>query len=100
MRPTQVLPVRVSVDLGVMRMKGYLTLYKISRTEISLSVAILCCTRVQSLFQGVCFTLMKRIQSAYYIFTNPSARAGYDTRSIFQQSLTGLNSEFSLTKAE
>ena len=28
------------------------------------------------------------------IFTNPSAWAGYDTRSIFKQSLTGLNSEF------
>ena len=36
------------------------------------------------------------------IFTKPSARAGYDTRSIFKQSLTGLNSEFSFsfTKAE
>ena len=40
------------------------------------------------------------------LFTNPSARAEYDTRSIFQQSLTGLNSEVSfsytscLTKAE
>ena len=40
------------------------------------------------------------------IFTNISARAGYDTRSIFKRSLTGLNSEFSfsytscLTKAE
>ena len=40
------------------------------------------------------------------IFTNPSARAGYDTRSIFKRSLTGLNSEFSFsytscpTKAE
>ena len=40
------------------------------------------------------------------IFTNTSARAGYDTRSIFKQSLTSLNSEFSfsytscLTKAE
>ena len=40
------------------------------------------------------------------IFTNPSALAGYDTRSVFKQSLTGLNSEFSfsltscLTKAE
>ena len=36
---------------------------------------------------------------------NPSARAGYDTRSIFKQSLRGFNSEFSfltscLTKAE
>ena len=40
------------------------------------------------------------------IYQNPSARAGYDTRSIFKRSLTGLNSEFSfsltscLTKAE
>ena len=32
------------------------------------------------------------------IFTNPSARAGYDTRSIFKWSLTGLNSEFSFSK--
>ena len=31
------------------------------------------------------------------IFTNPSARAGYDTRSIFQRSLTGFNSEFSFS---
>ena len=30
------------------------------------------------------------------LFTNPSAREGYDTRSIFKQSLTGLNSELSL----
>ena len=40
------------------------------------------------------------------LFTNRSARAGYDTRSLFKRSLTGLNSEFSssltscLTKAE
>ena len=33
-----------------------------------------------------------------YIFTNPSAQAGYDTRSIFfKWSLTGLNSEFSFS---
>ena len=31
------------------------------------------------------------------LFTNPSARVGYDTRSIFKQSLTGLKSEFSFT---
>ena len=42
----------------------------------------------------------------FILFTNPSARAGYDTRSIFKRILTGLNSEFSfsltscLTKAE
>ena len=28
---------------------------------------------------------------------NPSARAGYDTRSLFKRSLTGLNSEFSFS---
>ena len=33
----------------------------------------------------------------FIIFTNPSARAGYDTRSIFKWSLTGLNSEFSFS---
>ena len=31
------------------------------------------------------------------LFTNPSARAGYDTRSIFKRSLTGFNSEFSFS---
>ena len=31
------------------------------------------------------------------LFTNPFARAGYDTRSIFKRSLTGLNSEFSFS---
>ena len=31
------------------------------------------------------------------LFTNPSARAGYNTRSIFKWSLTGLNSEFSFS---
>ena len=33
----------------------------------------------------------------WVLFTNPSARAGYDTRSIFKRSLTGLNSEFSFS---
>ena len=31
------------------------------------------------------------------VFTNPSVRAKYDTRSIFKRSLTGLNSEFSFS---
>ena len=30
------------------------------------------------------------------IFTNPSPRVGYDTRSIFKRGLIGFNSEFSL----
>ena len=32
-----------------------------------------------------------------FIFTNPSPRAVFDTRSIFMRSLTGLNSEFSFS---
>ena len=37
------------------------------------------------------------IRELMVLFTNPSARAGYDTRSIFKRSLTGLNSEFSFS---
>ena len=41
-------------------------------------------------------------QFNYNIFSlsylpNPSAREGYDTRSIFKRSLTGFNSEFSFS---
>ena len=32
-----------------------------------------------------------------YLLTNPSTRAGCDTRSMFKWSLTGLNSEFSFS---
>ena len=32
------------------------------------------------------------------LFTNPSTRAGYDTRSIFKQCLTGLDLEFSFSE--
>ena len=35
--------------------------------------------------------------SYMYVFTNPSARAGCDTRSIFKRSLTGLMSDLSLS---
>ena len=38
-----------------------------------------------------------RITMLFIIFTNPSARTGYDTRSILKRSLTGLNSEFSFS---
>ena len=40
-------------------------------------------------------TLNAQIQMI--LFTNPSARAGYDTRSNFKRSLTGFNSEFSFS---
>ena len=41
--------------------------------------------------------LPRRNVHALSIFTNPSAWEEYDTRSIFKQSLTGLNSEFSFS---
>ena len=41
--------------------------------------------------------LLINIDSTSIYLPNPSARAGYDTRSIFKRSLTGLNSEFSFS---
>ena len=38
------------------------------------------------------------IRYVFIIFTNPSVRAGYDTRPIFKRSLTGLNSEYSFSR--
>ena len=42
------------------------------------------------------YKLFKALSSLSYL-PNPSALAGYDTRSIFKRSLTGLNSEFSFS---
>ena len=52
---------------------------------------IICKKKVKSMKEG-----KKEKMGAIILFTNPSARAGYDTRSIFKRSLTGLNSEFFL----
>ena len=43
------------------------------------------------------FLFAAGLVTRYIIFTNPSAWAGYDTRSIFKRSLTDLNSEFSFS---
>ena len=40
---------------------------------------------------------LRNVRRTVILFTNPSARAGYDTRSIFKRGLTGLNSEFSFS---
>ena len=39
--------------------------------------------------------IFRQLNIYIYLFTNPSARAGYDT--IFKRSLTGLNLEFSFS---
>ena len=40
----------------------------------------------------------EELDAKLFIFSNPSARARYDTRSVFKRSLTGLKSEFSFSK--
>ena len=54
--------------------------------------------KAQNILQGVSkkfisFEVYKVFQKKNYIhiYPTPSARAGYDTRSIFKRSLTGLN---------
>ena len=60
--------------------------------------------RIRNTHSSVTFQTYQTLWWSY--LPNPSAREGYDTRSIFKRSLTGLNSEFSfsstscLTKAE
>ena len=43
------------------------------------------------------FANLTHLTTVYVLFTNPSARAGYDTRSIFKRFLTGFNSGFSFS---
>ena len=43
------------------------------------------------------YYMVMSVTLGFIIFTNPSARAGYDTRSIFKRSLTGLNLAFSFS---
>ena len=52
-------------------------------------------TYILNIHNLICFYGIPAIVSYLILFTNPSARAGYDTRSIFKWSLTGLKSEFS-----
>ena len=40
---------------------------------------------------------LEKAKSRRSYLSNPSARAGYETRSIFKRSLTGFNSEFSFS---
>ena len=58
------------------------------------NIYIFCvCVRLMFFFN---FGLNLSIKFLSYL-PNPSARAGYDTVSIFKQGLTGLNSEFSFS---
>ena len=52
---------------------------------------------VKKKFQALVTVFFDMNRPGVTMFIDPSARAGYDTRSNFKQSLTGLNSEFSFT---
>ena len=60
----------------------------------TLGFAIVFCI---DLFDLLLLTTEHTLSTTMVLFTNLSARAGYDTRSIFKRSLTGLNSEFSFS---
>ena len=62
----------------------------ISHGSETCSETIYICLKVKSLY--ISQTAFKKLR--HIIFTNPSTHVGYDTRSIFKQSLTSLNSEF------
>ena len=48
---------------------------------------------------GICMCEYEKEWVGVYMYSpNPSARVGYDTRSIFKRSLMGLNSEFSFSQ--
>ena len=53
-----------------------------------IGIDILYCT------DGSIFNLRRLQAKTMVLFTNPSARAEYDTKSIFKRSLTGLNQSF------
>ena len=83
-----------------------LILKYISQSKSILSYESFTCLQIYLLLKVAIFRETFKKCLNIIILTNPSTRAGYDTRSIFKRSLTGLNSEYSfsltgcLTKAE
>ena len=120
-RPYQVRPVRVRIDLGAITIEGYFTFPKFPMMEPFHEIVFVInriLGRGVLLPNGDAFGVFYSspadwaggIQSSssllllprplcpgVVLFTNPSAWEGYDTRSIFKRSLTGLNSEFSFS---
>ena len=79
----------------------YLSISFCSYLSICLSITVFSYLSIYlsiSVYSHLSIYLSQSIHIYLSIFTNPSARAGYDTRSIFKRSLTGLNSQFSFSK--
>ena len=75
-------------------------IFTINSVYMGKSTSIYIHTSIYSDPQTDCFVVSQFFCVARLYLPNPSAKAGYDTRSIFKWSLTGLNSEFSFSKAE
>ena len=70
------------------QVESYQQLYIVSNFILSL-----CCIALDYIY----INIILYAYILFILFTNPSARAGYDTRSIFKRSFAGLNSEFSFS---
>ena len=74
---------------------------QISRTPLSILADLQQCCSLDDLDFLSDYQFLQSLfpaqQLVLFIFTNPSARAGYDTRSIFKRSLTGFISEYSFS---
>ena len=77
-------------------------LLDVVHSYLTCCVGCICCFRFSDLgihvsAKWLTHCVSKRSALERILFTNPSARAGYDTRSILKRILTGLNSEFSFS---
>ena len=86
------------IDLALNNLQR-LICYKIQQTNQPTNQPLCagCDIRTQSALQFFHSWGGEQMVTCLCISTNPFARAGYDTRLIFKQSLTGFNSEFSFS---
>ena len=86
-------PVGVRSNIFILNMNtwSHTTLYKLFELDRNTSYITASKTFKKQLHENVTIDI-------WSYWPIPSARAGYDTRSIFKRILTGLNSEFSFSK--
>ena len=94
---TQKINISIRLSTGIQvhsSSEGYVA--KLSCTAVRVSLIGTFVNRFTASRPTIWLEWMGALPIIYFmvLFTNPSAQAGYDTRSIFKRSLTGLNSEF------
>ena len=85
----------ILVDIRLVYIYIYIYIRVYSLSEWFLPIFTSVVLSFKNYFTIFTIFLSKCLGFSFSIFTNTSAWAGYDTRSIFKRSLTGLNSEFS-----